>query len=130
MAEYKDFVQTTGYKQPGGLCGFNCRHSFHPFDPRYDKPIYTSSQLETINDAEVTLPGGQKVKTYQASQMQREMERNLRRTKREREMAMVVKDTELTQKLGKKIRAQQHNLKMFCATTGLPRQYFRESVKG
>ena len=33
MTKYKDFVKSTGYGTGGGLCGWNCRHSFIPFDP-------------------------------------------------------------------------------------------------
>lgn len=32
--KYKDFVESTGYGTGGGLCGWNCRHSFIPFDPK------------------------------------------------------------------------------------------------
>ena len=33
MTKYKDFVKSTGYGTGGGFCGWNCRHSFIPFDP-------------------------------------------------------------------------------------------------
>lgn len=130
MAEYKDFVTTTGYKQAGGLCGFNCRHSFHPFDPRYDKPLYTSKQLETINDETVQLPNGKAVKTYQATQMQRAMERQVRKLKQGLEMAKAADDPQLQVQYQKLATAENRRLKSFCESTGLPRQRFRERVTG
>ena len=31
--DYKDFKESTGYGTGGGLCGWNCRHTFIPFNP-------------------------------------------------------------------------------------------------
>lgn len=127
---YPDFVRSTGYKQPGGLCGFNCRHSFHPFDPRYDKPTYTKAELEHINDETVKLPGGKEVKVYQATQIQRAMEREVRKAKQGLEMAKAADNTQLCSQYQKLVTAENRRLKNFCATTGLPRQRFRERVTG
>jgi len=33
MTEYPDFIDSTGYGTGGGLCGWNCRHNFIPFNP-------------------------------------------------------------------------------------------------
>lgn len=128
--KYPDFIASTGYKEPGGLCGFNCRHSFHPFDPRYDKPTYTEKELEHINDETVKLPNGKEVKTYQATQMQRAMEREVRKAKQGLEMAKSADDTQLQSQYQKMITAQNRKLKSFCESTGLPRQRFRERVTG
>ena len=128
--KYPDFVQTTGYKEPGGLCGFNCRHSFHPFDPAYDKPTYTKSELEHINDETVQLPNGKEVKTYQATQMQRAMERRVRKLKQGLEMAKAADNTELQMQYQKLVTRENRQLKNFCEATGLPRQRFRERVTG
>ncbi len=130
MPDYADFIATTGYKQPGGLCGFNCRHGFHPFDPKYDKPTYTAEQLKQLNETQVRIPGGEQVPLYKATQMQRAMERNLRKTKQELEMAETVQNEKLTGALKTQVRLQQRHLREFCDATGLPRQYFRESVDG
>ena len=32
--KYKDFVKSTGYGIVGGLCGWNCRHTFISFNPK------------------------------------------------------------------------------------------------
>lgn len=130
MTKYKDFIETTGYKLPGGLCGFNCRHSFHPFDPKYDTPVYDEKELEEINSATVTLPNGKEISTYAAAQIQRKMERELREIKRECALAVVVNDTKLANTLKRAVRSKQNELKVFCDSTGLPRIYSRESVRG
>lgn len=128
--KYPDFVASTGYKEPGGLCGFNCRHSFHPFDPRYDKPTYTKDQLEHLNDETVQLPNGKEVKTYQATQMQRAMERRVRKLKQGLEMAKAADNTELQLQYEKLVARGNRQLKSFCDSTRLPRQRFRERVTG
>lgn len=35
---YPDFIKTTGYGTPNGLDGYNCRHSFGPYDERISNP--------------------------------------------------------------------------------------------
>lgn len=127
---YPDFLKSTGYKKAGGLCGFNCRHSFHPFDPAYDKPLYTDEQLSQLNNETIKLPNGKEVKVYQATQIQRAMERRLRKSKQGLEMAKVSGDTETQLKYKKEINDLDRQLKHFCKSTGLPRQLFRESVNG
>lgn len=127
---YPDFLKSTGYKQAGGLCGFNCRHSFHPFDPEYDKPLYTKEQLDQLNNETVKLPNGNKVKVYEATQMQRALERNLRKLKQGLELAEVSGNAETQSEYKKMINNANRELKQFCEATGLPRQRFRESVTG
>lgn len=74
-------------------------------------------------------PGGE-VKTYQATQMQRAMEREVRKAKQGLEMAKAADDAQLEAQYQKMITAQNRRLKSFCESTGLPRQRFRERVTG
>ena len=79
--KYKDFKETTGYGTGAGLCGWNCRHSFGPYIEGAPK-AYSDKMLENYN-AEKYEYNGQKMTEYEASQKQREIERNIRRWKRE-----------------------------------------------
>jgi hypothetical protein len=70
MSEYKDFVQSTGYGTGGGLCGWNCRHNFIPFDPEL-----MENNLDKYGMAE-------NKEQYLNEQKQRYFERNIRKYKR------------------------------------------------
>lgn len=78
MARYKDFVSTTGYGTGGGLCGYNCRHTFYPYWPGISEPNTWPPEPapKTINGKTYTY--------YEATQQQRKMERNIRAMKRMR----------------------------------------------
>lgn len=79
--EYANFYTTTGYRKIQGLCGINCRHSFFPFFPGISKRAYTDKELEQYSEKTV-IYNGKIIKKYQAEQMQRGMERELRDSRR------------------------------------------------
>lgn len=66
--EYPDFKSSTRYGEVDGLCGANCRHTFLP---------YTGKNPFEDYDAE------ENRKAYEIQQRQRELERRIRKTKRE-----------------------------------------------
>lgn len=70
---YPDFVQNTGYGTGGGLCGWNCRHTFTPFNP----------ETMTNNLKEYGLEENEEM--YLNHQKQRYFERNIRKYKRRAE---------------------------------------------
>lgn len=78
---YEDFEIATGYGTGPGLCGWNCRHNFYPFFPGLSEPNWGQGQLEALNAKEVEY-GGQMYSRYEISQMQRELERTVRKAKR------------------------------------------------
>lgn len=78
---YEDFEIATGYGTGPGLCGWNCRHNFYPFFPGLSEPNWGQGQLEALNAKEVEY-GGQMYSQYEISQMQRELERTVRKAKR------------------------------------------------
>lgn len=78
---YGDFEAATGYGTGPGLCGWNCRHNFYPFFPGLSAPNYSREQLEAFNSKEVTY-GGKQYTRYEISQMQRALERRVRKAKR------------------------------------------------
>lgn len=79
---YPKLRDITGYGTVTGLKGANCRHDFYPVIPGIDEPAYTAEQLANIDPPPVTI-GGKTYTYYEAEQRQREMERAIRKTKRE-----------------------------------------------
>lgn len=69
--KYPDFVETCGYGTIEGIGGINCRHTFHPFDPKHNSNPYKEYDNEESK------------KAYDLSQKQRAMERKIRETKKQ-----------------------------------------------
>lgn len=63
-----------------GLCGANCRHSYHAFIPGISVRMYTDEQLDQMNaeEARVKEWKGKEYNVYQATQKQRQMETAMR----------------------------------------------------
>lgn len=68
---FPPFEESTGYGTVAGLCGANCRHSFGPGDG-----VHNPFDTKDINFAD-------QHKAYEIQQRQRELERRIRKTKRE-----------------------------------------------
>ena len=79
--DYPEFYSATGYGTGPGLCGWNCRHSFHAFVPGVSKQVYTDAMLREY-DAKKYSYNGKKCTEYDISQIQRRKERRIRATKR------------------------------------------------
>lgn len=124
---YEDFATATGYGTGPGLCGWNCRHNFYPFFPGVSAPSYSQEQLDAFNAREVTY-GGKQYTRYEISQMQRALERRVRRFKRQylSEDAAGVDSTAAAVKL----RAARKDLKDFVQATGRRNDSARTSVSG
>ena len=122
--KYKDFKETTGYGTGAGLCGWNCRHSFGPYIEGAPK-AYSDKMLENYN-AEKYEYNGQKMTEYEASQKQREIERNIRRWKRENK-SMKAAGLDTTES-AEKVKYWQARQRDFVRQTGLKRQYSREQI--
>lgn len=71
-----------GYGTGAGFMGWNCRHSWNPFFVGISSRNYTSEKLQAMNEKQVTY-NGEQYTSYEASQLQRKMEREIRATKRE-----------------------------------------------
>ena len=86
MEEYPDFIKTTGYGLVDGLHGANCRHSFSPFYPGVSVPRWSPEVLQEFKDKTYTYtgPDGKEITVgaYRASQIQRELEGEIRAWKR------------------------------------------------
>lgn len=79
---YPDFEESTGYGTGAGLCGWNCRHNFFVFFPGISVRNYTDEQLKNIDPPPIEY-NGKTYTYYEATQKQRQIERMIRKTKRE-----------------------------------------------
>lgn len=106
----------TGYGEVDGLCGVNCRHSFFPYFPGLSK------QSQDI-------PGKKENReTYEATQKQRYLERNIRAAKRESSVCRAAGDSEGSAKAQARVKAYQSKMREFIDNSGLTRQYPREQI--
>lgn len=124
--KYKDFYAETGYGTGAGLCGWNCRHTFYPYVEGANR-VWTNDQLNKLNEETVTY-NGKKHTEYDASQIQRGIERNIRKYKREAEAlkaAGLSNDAERA-----KVNAWNRKLNDFTEQTGFKKQYDRTFVDG
>ena len=125
-----------GYGKVDGFMGANCRHDWNLFFEGYSKRLYSDEELERLKNQTVTYDG-KELKAFEATQNQRELERLIKKDKRE----LVCLDTgiksttdeklkdELSKEFEKKaVKLKQHEAKLadFCNQTGLNRDRYRE----
>ena len=123
--KYPDFKKVTGYGTGEGLGGWNCRHSFFPYFEGM-KQVYTQAELNEINTKKYEY-NGEKLTEYEATQKQRQIERNIRKWKRE--YIGMEAAGQPTGEAASKLARWQNVQKDFIKQTGLKRQYDREKVK-
>nr|DAP26810.1 MAG TPA: minor capsid protein [Caudoviricetes sp.] len=126
--EYKDFVATTGYGLGAGLGGWNCRHTFYPFVEGVSEPTYSKADLDAMKgENRKFVFDGKEYDGYTATQMQRSIERQIRKQKRLRDAykAAGLKDDETAANI--KLRRLNAKYKEFSKAAGLPEQ--RERMK-
>ena len=112
--EYPDFVESTGYGDVDGLKGVNCTHNFYPYwEGSSVIPEFHESESKEIDGKEYTM--------YEATQKQREMERDIRAIKREQQAQKDSgkPDEEQMQKLSTKLTEKNKQYKEFSAQAGL-----------
>lgn len=126
--KYENFYEATGYGTGPGLCGWNCRHNFHAYFPGISTPSYTQEMLDDYSAKNVEYNGKQFTE-YEASQMQRDHERQIRETRRKlagyNSAINEAKDDTLKNTLQNrfneesvKLKKQEAALKAFCKETG------------
>ena len=123
--KYPDFVSSTGYGTVTGLCGVNCRHNFYPFYEGISKRAYTEKELEQMKARTVPY-NGQMLTEYEASQVQRKIERNIRCWKREK--AGMKAAGQSTAEAAAKLSHWRREMERFTRQTGFKRQYSREEI--
>lgn len=76
----KQLETVCGYGTVTGLCGANCRHTFHPFIPGVSERLYPDDWLEEQNKREAQTKewNGKQLNAYEQTQQQRKMETAMR----------------------------------------------------
>lgn len=126
---YKTLEEGCDYGSVTGLCGVNCRHTFFPYYKGSTR-TYTNKELQELKNEKVTY-NGQKISKYDASQIQRKMERQIRQDKKDiavlqgvltsnNKDGKLLEDTKL-QLANAQTKLKQHNslLNEFTQQTGL-----------
>lgn len=108
----------SSYGEPDGLLGINCGHHAYPFTPGVDYQTYFPYDEEENS------------KAYQLSQRQRELERRVRKSKRECMMYEKLGDKEGFDKASATLKQREDALKKFCADNGLSYKSDRTAVVG
>ena len=124
---YEDFEAATGYGTGPGLCGWNCRHNFYPFYPGISVRNYTDERLAEL-DARTIPYGGGLYTRYEITQMQRALERKVRKYKR-RYLAETAAGVDASQSAAK-LKAARQQLSAFLAETGERLDGARAEVPG
>ena len=78
---YKTLEEGCDYGRVTGLCGANCRHTFFPYYKGSTK-TYTNKELFDLKNEKVEYNGKQ-ISKYDATQIQRKMERQIRQNKKD-----------------------------------------------
>lgn len=112
---YEDFETATGYGTGPGLCGWNCRHNFYPFYPGISVRNYTDERLAELDARNIPYGGGLYTR-YEITQMQRALERRVRRYKR-RYLAETAAGVDAGQSAAK-LKAARQQLSAFLEETG------------
>lgn len=124
---YEDFETATGYGTGPGLCGWNCRHNFYPFYPRVSVRNYTDERLAELDARNIPYGGGLYTK-YEITQMQRALERKVRKYKR-RYLAETAAGVDANQSAAK-LKAARQQLSAFLEETGERLDGARTEVPG
>lgn len=125
---YPDFQEACGYGDVQGILGANCRHSFSAFVEGVMQRAYTDKELEHIDDGLGCEYDGKKYSAYEATQMQRRLERQIIKQKRR---VNAFKDAGLSEDADTaKARLTRLNAKYkgFSKAAGLPEQIERKNV--
>lgn len=124
---YEDFETATGYGTGPGLCGWNCRHNFYPFYPGVSVRNYTDERLAELDARNISYGGGLYTR-YEITQMQRALERRVRKYKR-RYLAETAAGVDASQSAAK-LKAARQQLSAFLEETGERLDGARAEVPG
>lgn len=125
---YPNIYDVCGLGAVDGLEGANCRHRRFAWVEGVSERTYTDEQLAHIDDGLGCEYDGKKYTAYEATQMQRSIERQIRKQKRLRDAykAAGLKDDETAANI--KLRRLNAKYKEFSRAAGLPEQSERLKV--
>lgn len=115
-AKYKHLYTQTSYGQPAGLFGINCGHRKYPFFEGISTQRYKPYD-EKEND-----------KAYKESQVQRGLERAIRKAKTQKAMYQAAGDPQGAKEADKLIKKRQAKMSEFIEETGRTRRRNREQI--
>lgn len=124
---YSNIYEVCGLGAVDGLEGANCRHRRNVWVEGVSERTYTDEQLEHIDDDLGCEFDGKKYTAYEATQMQRRVEREVRKLKREKAAYKAAELHEDEQTVNIRLRRLNAKYKAFSAAAGMPEQ--RERMK-
>lgn len=111
---------SSSYGEPDGILGINCRHHKYPFVPKVHIRRYFPTEDTDAND-----------KLYKETQIQRALERDVRKQKRECMLFDELGDKDAFEKSAVKLKAKEAKLKHYVDNNdNLHRRKDREQVVG
>jgi hypothetical protein len=125
---YPSIYDVCGLGAVDGLEGANCRHRRFPWVEGVSERTYTDEQLEHIDDGHGCTFDGKDYTAYEATQMQRRIERTVRKLKREKASYKAAGLHEDETAVNIRLRRLNAKYKAFSAEAGLPEQPERMRV--
>lgn len=119
---YPSVYEVCGLGAVDGLEGANCRHRRFPWVEGVSERTYTDEQLEHIDDGLGCTYDGKTYTAYEATQMQRRVEREIRKLKREKAAYKAAGLHEDETAVNIRLRRLNAKYKAFSAEAGLPEQ--------
>jgi hypothetical protein len=124
---YPSIYKVCGLGAVDGLEGANCRHRRFPWVEGVSERTYTDDQLKHIDDGLGCTYDGKTYTAYEATQMQRRVEREARKLKREKAAYKAAGLHEDETAVNIRLRRLNAKYKAFSVAAGLPEQ--RERMK-
>lgn len=119
---YPSIYDVCGLGAVDGLEGANCRHRRFPWVEGVSERTYTNEQLEHIDDDHGCTFDGKDYTAYEATQMQRRIERTVRKLKREKAAYKAAGLHEDETAVNIRLRRLNAKYKAFSVKAGLPEQ--------
>lgn len=125
---YPNIYEVCGLGAVDGLEGANCRHRRFPWVEGVSERTYTDEKLEHIDDGLGCTFDGKAYTAYEATQMQRRVEREVRKLKREKAAYKAAGLNGDAMALNTRLHRLSTKYKAFSAAAGLPEQPERTKV--
>ena len=126
---YPSIYEVCGLGAVDGLEGVNCRHRRDVWVEGVSERTYTDEQLKHIDDGLGCTFEGKTYTAYEATQMQRRVERTIRKLKSEKAAYKAAGLTEDEQAVNIRLRRLNAKYKAFSEAAGLPEQWERTKVQ-
>lgn len=126
-SKYPNIYKVCGLGAVDGLEGANCRHHRHAFLEGVSERVYTDDELANIDPPPVEFEG-RTYSAYEATQMQRKMERTVRKLERRRAAYNAAGMTGKEEQTGIRIRRLKKEYREFSRAASLPAQINRMKV--